>query len=145
MSEVEALYQDLLLDHMRSPRNFGALAGATRSIHRNNPFCGDALTVYLKLSGDHIVDARFDGAGCAISVASASMMTMSLIGKTCSEARALADRFERLVGGSNSEADGLGELAVLGKVAEFPVRVECARLAWHALRDALFSAGDGPK
>lgn len=145
MSEVAELYQDLLLDHSRSPRNFGALAGATRSVHRNNPFCGDALTVHLKLCGDRIVDARFEGAGCAISVASASMMTIGVTGKTCGEAHALAEQFDRLVTGSTSEADGLGELAVLGKVAEFPVRVECARLAWHALRTALVSPGDEPK
>jgi nitrogen fixation NifU-like protein len=75
MSEVEALYQDLLLDHSRNPRNFGVLPDATRSVHRNNPFCGDALTVHVKLSGDRIVDARFEEAGCAISMASASMMT----------------------------------------------------------------------
>jgi nitrogen fixation protein NifU and related proteins len=145
MSEVEALYQALLLNHSRNPRNFGALAGATRSIHRNNPFCGDALTVHVKLSGDRIVDARFEGAGCAISMASASMMTISLTGKTCGEARALAEKFDRLVTGATSEGDELGELAVLGKVAEFPVRVECARLAWHALLAALFSLEDGLK
>jgi nitrogen fixation NifU-like protein len=141
MSEVTELYRDLLLDHSKNPRNFGPLPDATRSVHRNNPFCGDALTVHLKLSADRIVDARFEGAGCAISVASASMMTTSLTGKTCSEANALAEQFERLVTGSMGAADGLGELAVLGKVAEFPVRVECARLAWHALRAALSSPG----
>jgi nitrogen fixation protein NifU and related proteins len=133
MSEVEALYRDLLLDHSKNPRNFGALAGATRSAHRSNPFCGDALTVYVKLSGDCIVDARFDGAGCAISMASASMMTISLVGKTRAAAFALAQQFDRLVTGATSEADGFGELAVFGKVAEFPVRIECARLSWHAL------------
>jgi len=137
MPEVTALYPDLLLDHSKNPRNFGALPDATRSAHRNNPFCGDALTVHLKLSADRIVDARFEGAGCAISVASASMMTISVTGKTRGEAQALAEQIERLVTGSASAADSLGELAVLGKVAEFPVRVECARLAWFALLAAL--------
>jgi len=142
MSELMALYPDLLLDHSKNPRNFGALPGATRSAHRNNPFCGDALTVHLKVSDDRIVDARFEGAGCAISMASASMMTTSLTGKTCREAHALTERFEQLVTGNASAAHGLGELAVLGKVAEFPVRVECARLAWYALRAALSSPED---
>src|SRR5262249_14770603 len=133
------------LDHSRSPRNFGALTGATRSEHRNNPFCGDAFTVYVNFSKDRIVDARFEGSGCAISVASASMMTTSVAGKTCAEARALAERFDRMVAGSESEADGLGELVAFSRVAEFPARVECARLAWQALLGALFSSEDRPK
>ena len=136
------LYQDVILDHNRRPRNFGAMAGANRTAEGNNPLCGDRLTLYLELDGDRIENVSFEGAGCAISTASASLMTEALAGKTTAEARALFEQFhEMLTAGDPGNPETLGKLAVFSGVREFPMRVKCATLAWHTLKAAL----DGPK
>jgi nitrogen fixation NifU-like protein len=139
MATLDALYQDLILDHNRTPRNYRRLEDANRRIEGHNPLCGDRLTVWLRMEGDVIQDATFQGSGCAISRASASLMTMAIKGMTRSEAESLFDRFHRLVTGSLAPADreSLGKLAAFGGVSEFPVRVKCASLSWHALRAAL--------
>ena len=140
MSELQQLYQSLILDHNRSPRNFGSLAGADRHAEGYNPLCGDQVRVEVKLEGDRVADIKFTGNGCAISKASASLMTTAVKGKTRTEAAALFRDFHGLVTGAAVPADpkqSLGKLAIFAGVAEFPVRVKCATLAWHALRDAL--------
>ena len=140
MSDLTDLYQEVILDHNRSPRNFRKIEDANRTADGYNPLCGDRIIVYLKLEDGVIKDIGFQGAGCAISKASASIMTASLIGKSVAEADALFDRVHKmLTGGSNATADAeeLGKLAVLSGVANFPVRVKCASLSWHTLRAAL--------
>ena len=140
MSDLTDLYQEVILDHNRRPRNFGALKDATRTADGHNPLCGDRLRLYVKLDGNRIEDVKFEGSGCAISKASASLMTEAVRGRTVDEARLIFDQFHQLVTGSR-EADlddeVLGKLAVLGGVREFPVRVKCASLAWHTLKSAL--------
>lgn len=140
MADLRELYQSVILDHSRSPRNFGPLADADAEATGNNPMCGDAVTVWVRMDGERIADVHFatpPGTGCAISKASASLMTTAVAGKTRAEAEALFDAFHRLVTGETAHAQGLGRLAVLGGVAQFPIRVKCATLAWHALRSAL--------
>lgn len=140
MSDLKDLYQEVILDHNRSPRNFRALGDANRKADGYNPLCGDRLTIFLKIEGDVIRDATFQGTGCAISKASASLLTESVKGKTVVEAEALFRRFQRMVTSStDSEEDfaDLGKLFVLSGVREFPVRVKCASLAWHTLRSAV--------
>jgi len=140
MSELRELYQSVILDHNKKPRNFGELEDSNRSAKGYNPLCGDKLTVYLVMKDDVIEDVRFVGSGCAISTASASLMTQSVKGKTVAEAERLFDEFHELVTSDPSEAiDGgsLGKLAVFGGVREFPVRVKCATLAWHTLKSAI--------
>jgi nitrogen fixation NifU-like protein len=140
MSELSELYQEVILDHNRRPRNFRALEGARRKAEGFNPLCGDRVTVYLDLEGDVLRDIGFQGSGCAISKASASMMTDGLKGKTRAEAEALFKAFHDLVTGRDGAAKGapdLGKLVVFSGVREFPVRVKCATLAWHTLRAAL--------
>ena len=139
MSELQELYQELILDHNRSPRNFGALVGADRHAEGYNPLCGDQVKVELKLDGDRVTDIKFSGNGCAISKASASLMTTAVKGKTTAEARALFDGFHAMVTGQGDQVDrkALGKLAIFAGVAEFPVRVKCATLAWHTLNDAM--------
>jgi nitrogen fixation protein NifU and related proteins len=139
MAALSALYQDLILDHNRTPRNYRVMENANRKVEGNNPLCGDRLTVWLRMEGEVIQDAAFQGSGCAISKASASLMTTAVRGKTRKEAEALFERFHRLVTGllEASEAESLGKLAAFGGVSEFPVRVKCASLSWHALRAAL--------
>jgi nitrogen fixation protein NifU and related proteins len=140
VSDLTDLYQEVILDHNRSPRNFGALPDATRTADGHNPLCGDRLRLYIKLDGNRIDDVKFEGAGCAISKASASLMTEAVRGKTVDEARVIFDQFHELVtGGREADLDDevLGKLAVLGGVREFPVRVKCASLAWHTLKSAL--------
>jgi nitrogen fixation NifU-like protein len=139
MGTLATLYQDLILDHNRAPRNFRSIEKANRRVEGHNPLCGDRLTVWLQMDGDRIEDAAFQGSGCAISRASASLMTVAVKGKTRAEAEALFERFRRLVTGSVTpdEAQSLGKLAAFGGVAEFPARVKCASLSWHALRAAL--------
>jgi nitrogen fixation protein NifU and related proteins len=139
MATLSALYQDLILDHNRNPRNYRPMAEANRRVEGNNPLCGDRLIVWLKMEGDTIQDAAFQGSGCAISKASASMMTVAVKGKSRTEAGELFERFHRLVMGSlsQSEAESLGKLAAFGGVSEFPVRIKCASLSWHALKAAL--------
>ena len=139
MSDLRDLYQEVILDHNRQPRNFGRLAGANRSAEGFNPLCGDSLTLYLKLVDGVIEGVSFEGTGCAISTASASLMTEALKGKTEHEAQALFERFHALLT-SEQGADAavpLGKLEVLSGVREFPVRVKCATLAWHTLQAAL--------
>jgi len=143
MSDTEALYQELILEHNRKPRNFREMPGADRMVQGRNPLCGDALTLWVKLDGDTIADASFKGEGCAISKASASLMTAAVKGKSREEAEELFDRFHRLVTGTLPAAEqaSLGSLRALGGVSRFPLRVKCASLAWHALHSALENAG----
>ena len=158
-SPLRELYQEVILDHSRKPRNFGPLPEATRQADGYNPLCGDRATVFLKLDGERLSDVRFVGKGCSISTASASMMTESVKGKTRAEAEALFERFHTLVTagpgpalpgpapelgkpspapelGKPSLAPELGKLAAFSGVSEFPMRVKCATLAWHTLKAA---------
>ena len=138
MSDLRELYQDVILEHSKSPRNFRQLKSANHKAEGYNPLCGDHFTVYLDLEGDSIRDISFDGSGCAISKASASMMTQSVKGKSKEEAATLFEQFHKLVTGQpNGDREDLGKLAVFAGVSEFPVRVKCATLAWHTLQAAL--------
>jgi nitrogen fixation NifU-like protein len=140
MPDLRELYQEVILEHSKTPRNFRELATANHRAEGYNPLCGDHFTVYLDLEGDSIRDISFQGSGCAISKASASMMTQSVKGKTRAEAGRLFDRFRRLVTGQAPEGGNqsdLGKLAVFSGVSEFPVRVKCATLAWHTLHASL--------
>lgn len=139
MSDLGDLYQEVILDHNKRPRNFRANPQANRRAVGHNPLCGDRVTVYVDLQGDVLKDVCFEGSGCAISKASASMMTESLKGKTRHEAEGLFRAFHGLVtGGTAAEAgDGIGKLVVFSGVSRFPVRVKCATLAWHTLKSAL--------
>jgi nitrogen fixation protein NifU and related proteins len=147
MANLDALYQELILEHNRRPRNYRVMEDANRVIESRNPLCGDALTLWLKVDGDRVSDASFQGSGCAISRASASLMTEAVKGKTCSEAEELFTRFHDLVTGKldiEHDADArksLGGLRALGGVSRFPIRVKCASMAWHALRSALSASG----
>jgi nitrogen fixation NifU-like protein len=133
---LQELYQEVILDHNRRPRNFRTMDDGQKA-EGYNPLCGDRLTVYLRLEGGRIQDASFQGSGCAISKASASLMTDSVKGKTVEEANALFERFHRMITcGTDEPVDDLGKLSVFSGVREFPVRVKCATLAWHALRAA---------
>jgi nitrogen fixation NifU-like protein len=140
-SELRELYQEVIIDHSKRPRNFGEPKDANRTAQGVNPLCGDKTTVFLKLDGDVVKEAGFVGSGCSISTASASMMTESIKGKTTAEADALFERFRELItrdpGGQRSGTTDLGKLAVFSGVGEFPARVKCAILAWHALKAAL--------
>jgi nitrogen fixation NifU-like protein len=139
-TDLRDLYQEVILDHNRRPRNFGKLEGANRHAEGHNPLCGDRLTVYLALDGDEIRDIRFEGSGCAISKASASMMTSEVKGKTVEQAEETFHRFHRMVTEEGSaDAESLGKLAAFSGVREFPVRVKCASLPWHTLDAALQS------
>jgi nitrogen fixation NifU-like protein len=145
MSVLRELYQETILDHNKSPRNFRKMADATRKVDGYNPLCGDHYTVYVKIEDNIIADVAFEGAGCAISKASASVMTSTLKGKTKSEAEQLFQEFHRLVKGELDPADHLdklGKLAAFAGVSEFPARVKCASLAWHTLHTALESEND---
>ncbi len=137
--ELNDLYRDVILDHNRQPRNFGVLEPADASVEGFNPMCGDRLTVRLKMTGEVIADIRFEGQGCAISTASASLMTEAVKGKTRAEALALFDRVHRLLTDDAGSSDALGKLAALSGVREFPARVKCASLCWHTLASALRS------
>ncbi len=140
MSDLRELYQEVILDHNRTPRNFRKLECADRTCEGFNPLCGDRLTVFLDLDGDVIKDVSFEGTGCAISRASASMMTDALKGKTVTEAQALFDRFHDLVTSepeTPAPLEGLGKLAVFAGVREHPSRVKCATLSWHTLKAAV--------
>jgi nitrogen fixation NifU-like protein len=140
-SELRELYQEVILDHSRKPRNFHEPEGANRQAQGTNPLCGDRAIVYLRLDGDVVKDAGFVGSGCSISTASASMMTESIKGKTRAEVEALFERFRDLItkdpGARHGNGAELGKLAVFSGVGEFPSRVKCATLAWHALHAAL--------
>ena len=144
--DITELYQSLILDHNRSPRNNGELAGANRVAEGRNPMCGDQLRVWLKVDGDRIADVAFLGKGCAISQASASLMTTVVKGMTRAEAELMFDRFHDLVTGKpldDSTRAALGKLAAFGGVSRFPARVKCASLSWHAMRAALHGADTG--
>ena len=143
-SELSDLYQEVVLDHGKRPRNFGPLEGATHHAEGLNPLCGDHFTVYAKVDGGVVREAKFEGSGCAISKASASVMTGVVKGKTAEEIERIFDRFHRLVteGPGAGDAEELGKLAVFGGVHEYPTRVKCASLAWHALRAALDGQGE---
>jgi nitrogen fixation NifU-like protein len=144
MSELGELYQEVILDHNRRPRNFRAIEDG-RSREGYNPLCGDRLTLYVKLEGDRVADVAFQGVGCAISKASASLMTEAVKGKTIGEARALFERFHDMVTSApETDAPDLGKLSVLSGVREYPTRVKCASLAWHTMKAALSDAEDGP-
>ncbi len=143
MSELSDLYQEIILDHNRRPRNYGKLEHATHEAEGHNPLCGDEISVHLKIENDRITDITFDGQGCAISKASASLMTSRLKGRTLEEVRAVAADVRDLLTGQDEEAadlEKLGDLAALQGVRKYAVRVKCATLAWHALEAAL--AGD---
>ena len=137
MSELRDLYQEIILDHGRRPRNLRALPAPARSAKGFNPLCGDQCTVYVDVEGDVVRDVSFEGSGCAISTASASIMTETLKGKTTSDAERLFDRFHALVTGRVGDGESLGKLEVFAGVAEFPARVKCASLAWHTMHAAL--------
>jgi len=138
MSELTDLYQEVILDHNRRPRNFHALTGASHRAEGFNPLCGDRLTLYLCVNEGVITEAAFEGAGCAISKASASMMTETLKGKTLAEADALFQRFHRMVTTPPDQpVEDMGKLSSLAGVREFPIRVKCASLAWHTFKAAL--------
>ena len=137
--ELNDLYRDVILDHNRRPRNFGPLEAADASADGVNPLCGDRLTLRLKLADDKIEEIRFEGEGCAISTASASLMTEAVKGKTRAEALGLFERIHRLLTEDDAEPDGLGKLAALSGVREYPARVKCASLCWHTLASALNS------
>lgn len=156
MSDLRELYQEVIFDHNRHPRNFGKLADANRHADGHNPLCGDKLSLYLRIDGDVISDARFEGVGCAISTASASLMTEAVKGKSLAEVEALFGAFRNMLTGDPSTTnddseglsqeglskEGLGKLAVFSGVREYPVRVKCATLAWHTLKAALADSGE---
>ena len=139
MSDLRELYQEVIFDHNRHPRNFGKLEDANRHADGNNPLCGDKLSLYLKIEGDVITDVRFEGMGCAISTASASLMTERLKGMKVADAEALFHKFHAVVTEDDQGTAGpeLGKLSVLIGVRDYPARVKCATLAWHTLEAAL--------
>ena len=151
MSDLQALYQSVILDHNRSPRNRRVMEDASHRAAGRNPMCGDEITVWLRVEGDRIADVSFEGKGCAISQASASMMTQALKGQTREEATRLFERFHAMVMGqldAESAKGDLGRAVALAGVSRFPMRVKCASLGWHAFRAALESGatatGDAP-
>jgi nitrogen fixation NifU-like protein len=144
MSELTDLYQDVVLDHGRRPRNFGKLEGANREGAGFNPLCGDELKLYAKVEDGKISDLKFEGSGCAISKASASLMTTVLKGKSVAEADAIFEQFHHMVTHGpedRPDPEKLGKLAVLAGVSEFPTRVKCASLAWHTMKATLHGEG----
>ena len=145
MSELDDLYQEVILDHNRSPRNFRAMESANRKAEGYNPLCGDHVTVYLKLENEVIQDISFEGSGCAISKASASLMTSELKGKTEAQAKELFDNVHKMLTGELNGQDrgkAVGKLAILSGVCKFPARVKCASLAWHTVNSALKGSED---
>ncbi|MGH8738085.1 MAG: Fe-S cluster assembly sulfur transfer protein SufU [Burkholderiales bacterium] len=144
MSDLRELYQEVIVDHNRNPRNFGRPAGANRQAQGYNPLCGDKVTVYLRVENGVVADAAFEGSGCAISTASASLMTEALKGGTEAEAERLFEGFHGMVAGSGAHPE-LGKLEVLSGVREFPARIKCATLAWHTMDAALKGGGEPVK
>lgn len=142
MQELRELYQETILEHSRKPRNYGELPSANHKAEGYNPLCGDHYTIFVNVKDGKIEEISFHGAGCAISKASASMMTQSLKGKSELEAEALFGQFHDLVTGNGGRPEDLGKLAVFAGVSEFPLRVKCATLAWHAMRAALHGDQD---
>jgi nitrogen fixation NifU-like protein len=142
--DIQELYQQMIMDHNKNPKNFRAIPDADRTVEGYNPLCGDHYKIYLKLDGDVIRDISFDGSGCAISKSSASMMTAALKGKTREEARALFSEVCKMLSrkiGEPFDAAKVGKLATLGGVCEFPSRVKCASLAWHTMLEGLEPTG----
>jgi nitrogen fixation protein NifU and related proteins len=140
MSELSDLYQEVILEHNKNPRNFREIADADQYADGKNPLCGDALRVYVSLDGDTVTDVAFKGSGCAISKASASMMTQAVKGKTKHEAEMIFDEFHKMVTGDldiETDENDLGKLKIFAGVLEFPARVKCASLSWHTLNAAL--------
>jgi len=141
MSDLQELYQAIILDHNRRPKNYGVLEGANRRKEGRNPACGDEINLELRIEGDAIADVRFTSQGCAVSRASASIMSQAVKGKSCDEAEALFTTFHALVTGrmkpTPDEARALGEMAAFSGVSRFPIRVKCASMAWHTLHAAL--------
>ncbi len=140
MSELSDLYQEVILEHNKNPRNFREIADADQYADGKNPLCGDALRVYVSLDGDTVTDVAFKGSGCAISKASASMMTQAVKGKTKADAEAIFDEFHKMVTGDldiETDENDLGKLKIFAGVLEFPARVKCASLSWHTLHAAL--------
>jgi nitrogen fixation protein NifU and related proteins len=147
MSELTDLYQEVILDHNRRPKNFGALPAATAHAHGDNPLCGDKVDVYLKVEGDRIQQITFQGSGCAISKASASMMTEAVTGRSIIEATRLFEQFQHMLTmpmDQSVDEAAMGKLAAFAGVREFPMRVKCATLAWHTLKSALASQTPKP-
>ena len=140
MSELSDLYQEVILEHNKNPRNFREIADADQYADGKNPLCGDALRVYVSLDGDTVTDVAFKGSGCAISKASASMMTQAVKGKTKAEAEGIFEEFHKMVTGEldiETDENDLGKLKIFAGVLEFPARVKCASLSWHTLNAAL--------
>ena len=142
MTDLRELYQELILDHYRKPRNFSALDAATQEARGHNPLCGDRISVYLMVDGEVVKDVSFQGAGCAISTASASLMTEAVKGKSVDEVRALFHRFHDFMTGAQGTGPAdLGKLEALSGVRQIPIRIKCATLAWHTLKAALEDRG----
>ncbi|MFV9988861.1 MAG: Fe-S cluster assembly sulfur transfer protein SufU [Coxiella endosymbiont of Dermacentor nuttalli] len=137
MNDLRDLYQEIIIDHGRKPRHFGQLANPTHVHDGYNPLCGDRLTIYFREEEGVVKEATFEGSGCAISIASASLMMETLKGKTIKQSEALFSQFHDLMTGKSSNVEELGKLAVLSGVAEFPMRVKCATLCWHTMLSAL--------
>ena len=138
MFDIKDLYQEIIVDHNRNPRNFGIIDNANKVMEGFNPLCGDKLKLYLKTEGQNIADISFDGSGCAISVASASLMTDAMKGKSIIDAEQLFNSFHELITNENGvDTKSLGKLAVLAGVKDFPARVKCATLCWHTLHSAI--------
>ncbi|MCZ6670187.1 MAG: SUF system NifU family Fe-S cluster assembly protein [Acidobacteria bacterium] len=137
MTDLQELYQEVILDHNKRPRNFGRLEGATHRAEGFNPLCGDRITVFLDIEAGKVKEVYFQGNGCAISTASASVMTEMVKGRTLEETRELFDKFHNLVTREDGETEDLGKLVVFAGVRAFPIRVKCATLAWHTLQAAL--------
>ena len=145
MFDLKDLYQEVIVDHNRSPRNFGELDPPRKALEGFNPLCGDRLTLYLNLDGEQISDIKFSGSGCAISIASASLMTDGVKGKSLQEAETVFADFHELLTGADAQIDltRMGKLAVLAGVRDYPSRVKCATLCWHTLH-ALMAGDDAP-
>jgi nitrogen fixation protein NifU and related proteins len=137
LNELQELYREVILDHNREPRNFGELEGANRIVEGVNPLCGDKMTLYVKLDGNIVEDVRFKGTGCAISVASSSLMTERVKGSSVAATLGLFDKVHDMLTGATEPDENMDKLAALAGVREFPSRVKCASLAWHALKAAL--------
>lgn len=147
MSDLRDLYQEVILDHNRRPRNFGALEPHTHAADGYNPLCGDKLKLHLRVEGDRIADIAFEGSGCAISKASASLMTEAVKGKSLDDAAAISEKVRGMLTGTGDpvDEDAMGALAALSGVREFPVRIKCATLSWHTLKAALAESGNVAK
>lgn len=136
MEDLRELYQELILDHNKNPKNFKKIKNITHTSEGYNPFCGDRINIYLQIKDDHIKDISFDGIGCAISKASSSMMTAELKGKSLTDVKKIFKKFQGIITGK-TEADLADKLSVFAGIREFPVRVKCAGLAWHTMIDAI--------